>query len=112
MRKLLLSLMFLFAAAAALPAAAQFLAHRLLPANGELGTLGASQNFPAVTIGKNVLLLTPGARIYDRNNSTIVHGQLPAGAPVVFSRDQAGYVQRIYILTEQELFVLKQSGKR
>jgi len=85
---------------------------RFLPPNGERGTLGPTQNFPAVAIGKNILRLTPGARIYDRDNRTIVHAQLPPGAEVVYSRDQAGYVQRIYLLTEQELFVLKQAGKR
>ena len=112
MRKLLLLLMFSAACAGSVPAAAQFIAQRFLPANGERGTLGPTVDFPAVTIGKNVLLLTPGARLYDRDNRTIVHAQLPPGAEVIYSRDQAGYVQRIYILTEQELFVLKQAGKR
>ena len=112
MRKLLLLLIFSVTAAAAVPAAAQFISQRFLPANSELGTLGATQLFPGVAIGRNVLLLTPGARIYDRDNRTIVHAQLPPGAEVVYSRDQAGYVQRIYILTEQELLALKQAGKR
>ena len=85
---------------------------RFLPPNGERGILGPTQSFPAVAIGKNVLLLTPGARIYDKDNRTIVHAQLPPGAAVIYSRDQAGRVQRIYILTEQELFIMKQAGKR
>jgi hypothetical protein len=112
MRKLLLLLIFSAVFAASAPAPAQFMQQRFLPPNGERGTLGATANFPSVTIGKNVLLLTPGARIYDRDNRTIVHAQLPPGAEVVYSRDQAGYVQRIYILTEQELAILKQAGKR
>jgi len=110
-RKLLLSLVF-SAACASLPAAAQFMQMRFLPPNGERGILGPTQSFPAVVIGRNVLLLTPGARIYDKDNRTIVHAQLPPGAAVIYSRDQTGYVQRIYILTEQELFVMKQTGKR
>ena len=112
MRKLLLLLIFSAAWAGSVPAAAQFISQRILPQNGERVTLGATQNFPAVIIGKNIFLLTPGARIYDRDNRTIVHAQLPPGAHVIYSRDQAGYVQRIYILTEQELAILKQSGQR
>ena len=112
MRKLLLLLMFSGAVALSTPAAAQFVQQRFLPPNGERGTLGPTADFPSVMIGKTLLLMNPGARIYDRDNRTLVHAQLPPGAEVVYSRDQAGYVQRIYILTEQELAVLKQAGKR
>jgi hypothetical protein len=94
------------------PAAAQFISQRFLPVDGERGTLGAPQDFPSVRIGNAVMLLTPGARIFDRENRTIVHGQLEPGSDVVFRRDQAGYVQRIYILTEQEREILRQAGKR
>jgi hypothetical protein len=104
--------MFSAAVASSFPAAAQFMQQRFLPANGERGMLGAAQDFPAVRIGNTDLLLTPGARIYDRENRTIVHAQLPPGSEVLYSRDQAGRIQRIYILTEQELTALKQAGRR
>jgi hypothetical protein len=112
MRKLLLLLAFLSACAAAGGAAAQFMQMRFLPPEGIRGVLGPTQDMPYVAIGNRVLRLTPGARIYDQNNRTIVHSQLPSGAQILFLRDQAGDVLRIYILTEQELAVFKQTGRR
>ena len=93
-------------------ASAQFVQMRFLPPQGIRGVLGPSQAYPLVAIGNTTLRLTPGARIYDQNNRTIVHGALPPGAQILFLRDQAGDMQRIYILTEQELAFLQQAGKR
>ena len=75
------------------------------------GVLGDPQEFPLVQINKQVFRLSPGARIYDRGNRTIVHGHLPPGAEVLFAREQSGYVNRIYILTEQEIERLKQASR-
>ena len=111
-RKLLLLLIFCVASAGPMAAHAQFVQQRILPANGERGTLGEPQPFPAVKIGNRILRLTPGARIYDASNRTMVHGQLPPGAEVIYSRDQSGDIQRIYILTDQELLRLKQARTR
>jgi len=85
---------------------------RFLPPEGVRGVLGPAQKMPYVAIGNHVLRLTPGARIYDQNNRTIVHGDLPSGSQILFLRDQAGNVLRIYILTEQELAALKKAGRR
>jgi hypothetical protein len=41
-----------------------------------------------------------------------VHGQLPTGAEVLYSMDTAGAIQRMYILTDEELLRLQQAGKR
>ena len=113
MRKLLLLLVFFSAITTAGSATAQFIQMRYLPPQGIRGVLGPGpQQYPVVVIGNTVLRLTPGARIYDQNNRTIVHGQLPPGAQILFLRDQAGDVVRIYILTEQELAFLKQTGRR
>ena len=76
---------------------------RALPTNGERGKVGAEQAYPNVAIGSTVLALTPGARIYDQNNRTILHGQLPTGSEILYTRNLAGGIQVIYILTEQEL---------
>jgi hypothetical protein len=111
-RKLLLLLVFWSCLAAAIPAAAQFIQQRFLPANGARGTLGEPQLFPAVRIGSRTLRLSPGARIYDRSNRTIVHAQLPPGAEVLYSTDQTGDIQRMYILTDEELLRLRQAGRR
>jgi hypothetical protein len=110
MRKLLLLLAFSIALASG-TVAAQFISMRFLPPNGVRGTLGATVDFPAVVIGNRILRLNPGARIYDQMNRTIVHTQLPPGSEVLFLPDQAGNVQRIYILTEQELLQLRAASR-
>jgi hypothetical protein len=108
MRKLLLLLSFCFAVAAA--AHAQGI--RSLPPKGDRGTLGANQPLPQVQIGSNVLRLAPGAIIYDQNNRTVVHSQLPTDVDVFYTKDQNGDVQRMYILTDQEKARLDQSRTR
>ena len=57
MRKLLLLLMLSWTFASSFPAAGQFMQLRFLPPQGERGTLGPDQDFPAVRIGKNDLLI-------------------------------------------------------
>ena len=104
--------MFFCGSGAAGSAAAQFVQMRFLPPQGIRGVLGPGQQYPLVVVGNTLLRLTPGARIYDQNNRTIVHGQLPPGRQILFLRDPAGDVVRIYILTEQELAVLQQAGRR
>ena len=111
MRKLLLLLALSSSIGLVAPVYAQFIQQRFLPANGERGTTGAAQEYPAVQINKKLLRLAPGARIYDQSNRTIVHGHLPTGVEVFFSKEQSGSIQRIYILTEQEIARLKKTGK-
>ena len=85
---------------------------RLLPA-GKLGELTGRQHaFPLVQIGGEVLRLSPGALIYDENNRTIVHGNLPPAATVLYVREQSGDVSRIYILRPGELETLRRAEKR
>lgn len=85
---------------------------RLLPAAGERGKTGASQPLPNVKIGNKVLRLAPGGVIYDQHNRSIVHAHLPVAAEVLYTKDQGGNIQRIYILTEQEQARLAQAAKR
>ncbi|MGZ8197477.1 MAG: hypothetical protein ACXWUH_15680 [Burkholderiales bacterium] len=93
-------------------AAAQFISQRFLPAQGERGRLGETQALPMVKIGSRVLRLAPGALIYDQQNRSIVHADLPPSVDVYYTKDTAGNVTRIYILTEQERTRLNASGKR
>jgi hypothetical protein len=85
---------------------------RVLPAQGERGTLGENQQLPLVKIGAKVLRLAPGGVIYDQSNRSIVHAHLPAAADVLYTKDLNGDIQRIYILTEQERTRLDRAGKR
>ena len=109
MSKLLLLLILSFAWGCA-PVQAQTM--RSLPQQGERGTLGQNQALPEVAIGSKVLRLAPGAIIYDQNNRSIVHSQLPSDTDVFYTIDPAGDIQRIYILTEQERARLDQARIR
>jgi hypothetical protein len=111
-RKFLVLLALFCCSAPSPPSSAQLVQQRSFPEKAVRGTLGEPQEFPTVKIGNRTLRLTPGARIYDRSNRTIVHAQLPSGAEVLYSTDQAGDIQRMYILTEEELLRLRQAGRR
>ena len=102
MRKSLLLLAFCLAAQAG-NAVAQMVITRALPTNSERGKLGAQQSYPNIAVGSTVLPLAPGARIYDQNTRTILHAQLAAGSEILYTRNAAGAIQVVYILTEQEL---------
>jgi hypothetical protein len=97
MRKylLLLALFFICEAAGAQP-------FRFLPPAGERGRTGEGLPLPDVKIDRRVLRLGPGALIFDQSNRSVVHGQLPVGADVFYTRDLGGNIQRIYILTDEE----------
>ena len=112
MHKLLLLLTFLAGSGLAGSASAQFSPLRYLPPEGIRGVLGPTRQYPVVQIGNTLLRITPGTRIYDQRNRTIVHQALPPGAQILFLRDQAGDVVRIYLLTEQELAQLIAAGRR
>src|SRR5262245_52720254 len=71
---------------------------RLLP-QGKLGEMtGGQLVFPLVKIGSETLRLTAGALVFDQNNRTITHNNLPAAATVLYVQEQSGDVSRIYIL--------------
>ena len=85
---------------------AQGLAIRQLPAKGQRGQLGDPQPLPIVLVGGKVLRLAPGAVIYDQQNRSIVHGNLPPMADVFYTTDAAGNIQRLYVLTPDESVAL------
>jgi hypothetical protein len=109
MRKSLLLLVFyLFSASGAVDAQVG----RLLPANGERGRTGESQPLPNVKIGRAVLRLAPGGVIYDQQNRSIVHANLPPNVDVLYTRNQGGEIQRMYILNDVDKASLEQAGRR
>jgi hypothetical protein len=111
-RKSLVVLGLSCALAVSFTALAQQVQQRPLPPKAARGTLGEPQMFPTVKINNRTLRLSPGARIYDQSNRTIVHSQLPPDVQVLYTTDAAGDIQRMYVLTEEELLRLKQAGRR
>ena len=111
MRKLLVLLLFSIAIGIG-GADARAQAIRMLPPKAERGTLGSNQPLPQVQIGSDVLRLAPGAMIFDQQNRSIVHSQLPSDADILYTKDQNGDIQRIYILTEQEKSQLRNAPRQ
>lgn len=95
MRKFLLLLTFLAAAAPAL-------AQRTLPPDAKRAEIGDQQMLPMVQIGNEVRRLAPGGIIFDAANRRITQGQLLPGTDVVYVLDRNGDVLRIVILTPEE----------
>jgi hypothetical protein len=75
---------------------------RTLPQNAKFGRVGASQQLPFVQLDGKLFKLAPGGIIYDENNRSIVHGQIPSGVRVAYSFEMSGDIGKIYILTAQE----------
>jgi hypothetical protein len=86
---------------------------RPLPADGKLGELAGRQHpFPLLQIDNKVVRLAPGGLIYDRQNRSILHNQLPEYSPVLFTEDQKGEIARVYLLRPEELERLERTLKR
>lgn len=112
MRKILLLLkLFVLAAAFASVQFGYAQGLRMLPANGKRGTTGDARPMPAVVINRTEAKLAPGGIIFDKNNRTILHQNLPANADVWFQLNMTGEIQRIYILTPDEQARLDKAKK-
>jgi len=86
---------------------------RQLPADGKLGELvGRQHPFPLLQIDNKVVRLAPGGTIYDTENRTILHNQLPEVSPVLFVEDRKGEIARVYLLRPDELERLERTLKR
>jgi hypothetical protein len=101
-----------FAAALAIPAAAQLIHQRILPVNGKRAEVGAPQPLPLVQLGREIRRLAPGAVVYDQNNRAILQSALPEGAQVLYTSDAQGNVLRMYVLTPTEQAQLDAAGVR
>ena len=112
MRKYLLLLVLCVGLGGAFNVEAQLTQQRMLPANGERGQLGDPQPLPLVKIGRSVLRVAPGGVIYDQSNRSITHGNLPASAYVLYTKDQNGDIQRLYVLTNDERIRLDETRRR
>lgn len=111
MRKSLLLLIFLSCFAVFGWFGESFAQLRLLPQNGERGVTGEKLPLPMVVISRKPMKLAPGGLIFDTNNRTILHQDLPPGAEVWYQKNIDGDVQRIYLLSAFEQARLDQQKK-
>jgi hypothetical protein len=107
MRKSLLLFVFFLMSALSAAVWAQSATSRTLPPNGKRAQLGDTLPLPLVQLGREQVRLAPGGIIFDQNNRLVVHGALPAYADVWYVLDMNGDVQRIYVLTPDELEQVK-----
>lgn len=86
---------------------------RQFPADGKLGELvGRQHPFPLLEINNKVVRLAPGGVIFDAQNRTLLHNQLPPASPVLFVEDRKGEIARIYLLRPDELERLERTLER
>ncbi|MES2945613.1 MAG: hypothetical protein V4772_22325 [Pseudomonadota bacterium] len=102
-----LSLLALSAGFLAAPASAQTTdakpAVRQFPKAAMRGEM-VMQNHPVLSINGKAERLTPGARIFDKNNHLVLSGQLVNQEIVVnYLRDGSGQVHQVWILNSEEI---------
>ena len=92
------TILFLLAVLAATLAAAE----RTFPGSAKRGELNSAE-FPYVQIGKEVIKLAPGAKIYDEKNQMVMPTRLPQKAPIRYSIEATtGLVLNIWLLSPDE----------
>jgi hypothetical protein len=77
-----------------------------LPENARYGELKGVQ-YPEAKIGKLVLRLAPGARIYNTQNLVIMPATLPQKANVLYRLDTSGDIIELWLLTPEEAATAK-----
>lgn len=81
---------------------------RTFPANTLRGVLTATV-YPQVTIDGQTRVLAPGAKIYGQQNTIVMHSTLVNSALIVFyTLDNQGYINRVWILTNEEIAAYQQ----
>ena len=72
----------------------------------------AQFNYPFVKLGKQVLRLSVGSKIYNEQNLIIMPNTAPSKADVLFKIDINGEISRIWILTPEEAKAVSQQEVR
>jgi hypothetical protein len=76
---------------------------RTFPANAQRGTVSGSI-YPQVLINDQVQRLSPGAKIFSRQNLIIMPSTLLNKVYAVnYTVDKQGYIDRVWILTDEEI---------
>ena len=95
----------------ALLAAPMVDAERQLPHDGKY-VKDAQFNYPFVKMGKQVLRLAVGGKIYNEQNLIIMPVSAPGKADVLYRVDLNGEISQIWILTPEESKVAKAAAAK
>src|SRR5687767_4067802 len=82
-----------------------------LPANATYGEMQAFR-YPEAQIGKKVIRLAPGARVYDTQNLIIQPGSVPYQARVLYRLDVQGQIAHMWLLTADEAAAAKRRAAK
>ena len=86
-------------------------AERQLPHDGKY-VKDAQFNYPFVKMGKQVLRLAVGGKIYNEQNLIIMPVSAPGKADVLYRVDLNGEISQIWILTPEESKVAKAAAAK
>ena len=99
MKKFLFALL---ASVLALACATQACAERVFPEQARRGDMKA-YDYPSMKIGDKIYRLSPGSRIFNRNNLIIMPASLQTQtAPVMYTLDMRGDLASIWLLSKEE----------
>ena len=76
-------------------------AERQLPEDGKY-VKNAQFNYPYVKLGRQILRLAVGSKIYNEDNLIIMPATAPKSANVYYKVDTNGEISQIWILTPEE----------
>jgi hypothetical protein len=76
-------------------------AQRSLPEDAKYAAK-AQFNYPFVKVGKPILRLSVGSKIYNEQNLIIMPNTAPSSAAVLYKVDTNGEISQIWILTPEE----------
>ncbi len=75
---------------------------RVFPESAQLGVIAPGQ-FPEIMLDGKAARLTPGSLIRDQNNRVVLLGTLQGEYIVSYTKDPAGQVNLVWIITQAEM---------
>jgi hypothetical protein len=68
--------------------------------------------YPEAQIGKLILRLAPGARVYNTQNLILMPGSVPSQAAVLYRLDVQGQISHLWLLTADEAAAAKRRAAK
>ncbi len=77
------------------------IAGRLLPQDVKTGMIRAVQ-YPQVNVDGTVYKLSPGSRVFDQNNRSVLPGSIPQSVRIFYQLNPQGELSKVWIMTPDE----------
>ncbi|TCV84715.1 hypothetical protein [Sulfurirhabdus autotrophica] len=76
-------------------------AGRLLPQDVKTGMIRGVE-YPQVNVDGTVYKLSPGSRVFDQSNRSILPGSIPQSARIFYQLNPQGELSKVWIMTPDE----------